>query len=213
MNQVIIRDVESKDLPEIKTIIGKTWNLGRLPESESTLEAALNIIRNGILNKSSFGRVAILNEQVVGFIFGSRKGDDPKYRLLQEDGAMDTLALLMATDKERADVIEYIEKTYSTYEQLIVDKINDYDGCLEFFAVSEEARGLKIGQKLWHELSAYFKSKSTNAIYLYTDTSCNYGFYDYNGFSRKDEQEVTFHFTAQQENKTVFLYDYQFNDE
>lgn len=37
MNQVIIRDVEKKDLPALKAIINESWRVERLIKNESTL--------------------------------------------------------------------------------------------------------------------------------------------------------------------------------
>lgn len=210
MDQIIIRDVEKKDLPKIKAIIGRTWKLDRLIENGSSLEGALGIYINAILHRSSFGKVAVLHDQVIGCIFGSYLDDEPICRFLQEEGASHTLALLAAMDHERTNIMEFISKTFHTHELLISDTINDYQGCLEFIAVEEEARGLKIGRKLWDELSNYFKSKKAGYIYVFSDTDSNYGFYDYHGFSRKKEKTINFDFTFQQEKQTMFLYDYQF---
>jgi hypothetical protein len=67
-----------------------------LTESANSLTGALGIYINTILYRSSFGKIAELNGQVVGCIFGSYRDDEPKCRLLKEDGAFHTLALVAA---------------------------------------------------------------------------------------------------------------------
>lgn len=212
MNQVIIRDVEKKDLPALKAIINESWRVERLIKNESTLEAALGIHLNQLLHSSTFGRVAVLDDKVIGFILGSLTGEIPKYRLIQEvDSASYAFDLLTAAEDEITNLTEFMSKTFQTYGQLIHNRKEDYDGYVEFFVVSEEARGLKIGKKLMDELFNYFQSHKAKSIYLYTDTSCNFGFYDYNGFTQRASQEITFDLTIGQEESTVFLYDYQLN--
>ena len=69
--------------------------------------------------------------------------------MLIEDSTAHTLALMNASRTDRENISEFLSKTIQTYEELIKDRMNDYDGCLEFFVVSEKARGLKIGKRLW----------------------------------------------------------------
>ena len=38
---------------------------------------------------------------------------------------------------------------------------------------------------LFHSVLAYMKSQSISDFYLYTDTSCNFGFYEHQGMVRQ----------------------------
>lgn len=212
MNEVLIRNVESTDFPHIKRIIKESWDINNLVESQETLYATLGMYLNQVLYKSTFGKVAVSNGEVVGLIFGSLNKEEPTYRMLIEDSAEQIITLMNASETDRKNISEFFVKTFQTYEELIENRIQDYEGCLEFFVVSEKARGLKIGKKLWHELKSYFESHNAQAIYVYTDTSCNYGFYDYNGFMLQSQQDVTFELINEQFPLTIFLYEYPFND-
>lgn len=117
-----------------------------------------------------------------------------------------------ASQSDRENISDFLSKIAQTYDELVEDRIDAYEGSLEFFVVSEKARGLQIGKKLWHELQSYFEIHHTQAIYVYTDTSCHYGFYDYNGFKRQSQQDVTFKMLGESQPLTIFLYDYHFKN-
>jgi len=211
MKEVTIRDVEADDLPEIKKLIDDAWDFGDLFESEASLDTALGLYFNQVLYDSSFGKAAVLDGKVVGVIFGYVNGQAPKFRMMLEDPAGHIVSLLNMTKDERQNVKEFMTKLNGVYSELIDDKIDGYDGTLDFLVISQEAQGLKIGRKLWDELSAYFKETKAGSIYVFTDTECNFGFYEHIGFSRKGQRQMTYFFTDEKLDVDVYLYDYKFD--
>lgn len=214
MNDVIIRDFEKKDLPALKSLIieafGEGWNLGQFDQSESYFEALLEVYQSIFLNHSTFGKAAVLGGKVVGIVLASAKGEAEKFRLLQTDIAPNTLTLLAAPEAKRKDIVEHLSISFQTIGQLLENRIDTYDGSLEFIAVSKLAQGLKIGKMLWDEAGAYFNSKNIKSIYLISDSACNVGFYDRNGFSKVCENEAVYNYTTGQKTFDIFLYEYRF---
>ncbi|AZH29536.1 GNAT family N-acetyltransferase [Paenibacillus sp. M-152] len=175
-----IRDIRKKDIEPIKAIIADTWNAKDFIEDEGVINAAVTMMFiSSILNKSTFGRVATLDGEVIGVIFGSRVGETTSYRMLQEDYTSELLQLLNLNDIERKVFVELTSMTNEAYSKLIRGKEDEFQGCLEFFAVSEKARGKKIEKKLFNELISYLRDTKATKIYVYTDTMSNYGFYDH----------------------------------
>ncbi|MEC0184710.1 GNAT family N-acetyltransferase [Paenibacillus peoriae] len=207
---LIIRDIKKEDIEPVKAIIADTWNAKDFIEDEGIINAAVTMMFiNPILNKSTFGRVATLDGEVIGVIFGSKVGETTTYRLLQEDYTSELLQLLNLNDIERKVFVELTSMTNEAYSKLIRGKENEFQGCLEFFAVSEEARGKKIGKKLFNELISYLRDTKANKIYVYTDTMSNYGFYDHNGFVRLDEELTVFNLPIGKLENTNFIYEYK----
>jgi len=62
---------------------------------------------------------------------------------------------------------------------------------------------------LLSNLCDYLKANSTKNIYLYTDSTCNYGFYDSQGFKRIDEKLITITCENKPISINVFLYGYK----
>ena len=214
MSDIIIRDIEESDLPALKSLIieafGEGWNFGRFDQSQDFFQALLSVYQGMFLNSSTFGKVAVLNGNVVGAVLASVKGEAETFRFLQADVAPNTLALLTAPEAERKDIIEHLSISFQTIAQLLENRIDTYDGSLEFIAVSKQAQGAKVGKALWNEVFSYFNSKNVKSIYLIADSACNVGFYDSNSFSRVDEKEAVYNYTAEQKTSTVFLYEYRF---
>ena len=213
MNDVIIREVEERDLPVLKSLIveafGEGWNLGRFDQSEDFFQALLEVYQSMFLNSSTFGKVAVLNDKIVGAILASAKGETEKFRRFQADVAPNTLTLLATPEAERKDIVEHLSISFQTIGQLLENRVDSYDGSLEFIAVSKQAQGLKIGKTLWNEAVSYFNSKDVKSIYLIADSACNVGFYDSNGFSKVDAKEAIYNYAAGQKTSTVFVYEYQ----
>ncbi|WP_068505133.1 GNAT family N-acetyltransferase [Paenibacillus kribbensis] len=207
---LVIRDIKKEDLEHVKSIIIDTWNAKDFIEDEGIINAAVTMMFiNPILNKSTFGRVATLDGEVIGVIFGSRVGETTSYRLLQEDYTSELLQLLNLNDIERKVFIELTSMTNEAYSKLIRGKENEFQGCLEFFAVSEEARGKKVGKKLFNELISYLRDTKATKIYVYTDTMSSYGFYDHNEFVRLDEELTVFNLPIGKLENTNFIYEYK----
>jgi len=208
VDSVIIRDVEDRDIPAIKKIISKVWDWTDMIEDEKILDATMGMYLGQVLYSATFGRVATLSGRVVGVIFGSLEGIEPKYRMLMEDGSAHMLTLLGASEEERRCIYECFSKLENVYEQLGSGRLDEYDGTLDFLVLDEKAQGLGVGKSLWMALKTYFEENNVKSIYVFSDTECNFGFYDHLGFERKKEQAVSFNFNERVFESDIFLYEY-----
>ena len=64
-------------------------------------------------------------------------------------------------------------------KELLTRCPTDYQGELAFFAISQKCRGKGIGKALFQKVVEYMRSQKIQKFYLFTDTSCNYGFYEH----------------------------------
>ena len=64
---------------------------------------------------------------------------------------------------------------------------------LALFVVSPSCRGQGVGKALFQAALDYTGQQKLDEIYLFTDTSCNYGFYEHQGMRRRCEKEHLFH--------------------
>jgi len=214
MNDITIRNIEGKDLPALKSLIaeafGEGWNLSRFDKNKDFLQALLEVYLSIFLSPSTFGRVAMIGNEVVGAVLCSVGGETAQFRMFHKDIAPNTLTLLTAAEDERMDVAEHMSVSFQTIGQLLENRADTYDGSLELLVVTEQAQGLKIGKALWDEAADYFKSKNAKAIYLIADSTCNIGFYDNNGFIGADTKEAVYNYTTEQKKTNVFVYEYKF---
>lgn len=84
-----------------------------------------------------------------------------------------------------------------------------YDAEVVLFIVDPEAQGLGVGGHLFDALMAYLRVNGAKRYFLFTDTSCNYGFYEHRGLKRVSELALQT-FPAQDagtDAMTFFLYE------
>ena len=75
------------------------------------------------------------------------------------------------------------------------------------FALSPEYRGLGIGKKLFQCLLNYMQSEGIKEFYLYTDTSCNFGFYEHQGMKRQQQHKQFVNVRGQKGELEFYVYD------
>ena len=212
MKEIIIRDIKEKDMPLLKSLIieafGDGWNLGQHDQRQDYFQALMEVYLSIFLNSSTFGKIAEFEGKAVGAVLASANEADRRFRRFQNNIAANTLALLTAPEAKRMDIVEHLSQSFQAIGQLLENMTNTYDGSLEFIAVSKQAQGLKIGKMLWDEAVNYFQSQSVKSIYLISDSACNTGFYDHNGFSKIGATATEYNYTTGQKKSNIFVYEY-----
>jgi len=216
VSKAVIRDICEEDIPALKALMveawGEGWNFNRFDPNADLFCALQDVYLSVFLNSATCGKIALQDGKVVGAVLCAANGEDIKFRAWQKDVTANTLTLLSAAENERKDIVEHISTAFGAIGQLLHNKTDAYGGSLEFLVVTPQARGLKIGKQLWDEACGYFRTKNKNSIYLITDTACNVGFYDYNGFLRVDSITATYNFSTGQKEFDIFLYEYNFDN-
>lgn len=126
---------------------------------------------------------------------------------LRLDLLLSTISLL-STREGRA-----VFHAFSEVERIdreLLSQCHPYDGELAFFAVNKDCRGIGIGKMLFQKALEYMNTQKISAFYLFTDTSCNYGFYEHQGMKRQMEKKCRMKIQGQSEEFEFFLYDYRF---
>lgn len=96
--------------------------------------------------------------------------------------------------KEGRTILKVYKTTVSTNRKLFNQvKHHSFDGEVALFAVSDEVQGMGIGSYLFDSFLNYLKQNEANRFFLFTDTSCNYGFYEHKKLERiaQKKQRIT----------------------
>lgn len=91
----------------------------------------------------------------------------------------------------RGGVIPYHEANRAMYTKYA--QRNTPDGEIRFLAANPDHKKKGIGTFLLHELA---RREANKEIFLFTDTNCNYQFYEHRGFERVGEQEIVLKLSA-----------------
>lgn len=210
MDNLTYRELTKKDHERVKELICDAFGFGEFTEDKKFLDSILNIYLHSCILDSSFSKVAVKDNKVIGVILGSANKDKnrlPKSRSILV--AASSFFKIMIASKENKKLFKAFIKIQDVYKEIIQGKQDSFQGCIQLFIVSEESRGLGVGKTLINYLSNYMQSLEVASMYLYTDTRCNYGFYDSQNFKRLNEREI--YFDSIQEKLKIFLYGYDFN--
>lgn len=203
-NNVKLRELKKQDLPALEDVIRKTWDYDKFATPKTARRLAKVYLATCLTNQT-YTRVAEVDGVPAGLIFGKdiEKHHCPlKYRLRQLFAVCGLL-----TSKEGRGILNFYKGVDDIDNQLLKQCNKDYKGEIALFALSPEYRGLGIGKMLFHCLLAYMKSQSISDFYLYTDTSCNFGFYEHQGMVRQQQYKHLVNMKGQKGELEFYLYD------
>ncbi len=208
MSEIVIRDVASEDVSAIRGVVRDVWDWDSFLKDDGTIDACVAVYFAPVLHKATFGRVALLDGKVVGVAFGSAKGESPCCKDILEDLTPHIVTMLQAGESDRRILSEYFHKTHGAYAELISGIEDEYNGALDFLAVSDSAQGMGIGKQLWHAVKAYLERRNVSKLYLFSDAESNFGFYESQGFRKRREKEIRFISYDEKEVVSQYLYEY-----
>lgn len=209
MSKIIYREITKKDYNTIKELIGEAFGFNEFIKDGVFLDSVLTSYLQDCILESSFSKVAEKDNKVIGIILGKANKDTTQ--LIKEHASLNSyspeLKSIMEV-KENKIVINELLQIKDTYTEIIEGRKDNFQGCIQLFIVSKESRGLGIGKTLISHLFNYMKSMDVQSLYLYTDTRCNYKFYDSQNFKRLNEKEI--YFNSLKAKLNIFLYGYEF---
>lgn len=205
--KIKLREYQPSDFKALENIIRETWNYDRFSSPKVSQKLA-KVFLSSCLTNYTFSRVAIIDDKPVGIILGkncSLYKCSLKNRLKQ----IKAIISLYAT-KEGRNVSKIFSSVNDIDKQLLKECHKTYPGELALFAIDSSCRGKGIGKLLFQEVLNYFQQQKLDEFYLFTDTSCNYGFYEHQGMIRRHEKEYTFCINQHNVKMSFFIYDYHF---
>lgn len=213
MEEIIYRDVERTDYQPMRELINRTWQIHEYIEGKSMLHRILDMYLRECLVSSTFGLVAEVSGSSVGIILGQARREKKIYGQFSHYLSIlwSLSTILFTTRENKKNAKEYL-KVLRVYRELIANKSHLYDGDVVLLAVDEEYRGYGIGRELMNRLKEYFHSLSLVSVFVYTDTCCNYGFYDSQGFYLEGSEDLVLTLNGEPLDFTVFLYVYDFKE-
>lgn len=204
--EIILREYQKSDARYLAEIIRDTWKYGQLCSSKAADKLA-KVYLNSCLANQTFTQVVLIDNIPAGIIMGKNIAAyrcPLKYRIPQ---ILSILSLYL--NKEARNVSRIFQAVTSIDEDLLKESGRSYDGEVAFFAVNSMYRGKGIGKKLFHSLTSYMKEQGLENFFLFTDTSCNYPFYEHQGMQRRCQISRSFEIGSRHSEMTFFLYDFE----
>lgn len=214
MSNIIYREIQKEDYNIVKNLINKAFNFDNYIENTRLRDKSLTIYLRSCLAAKTFSSVAVKDEKVIGIILGSSKNNNNNniFNFLKHSLVSTFIisSFLFESKKNRENLKEHL-KISNAYDELMKNRKKEFQGCIDLFIVSDECQGLGIGKQLVSNLMVYMKNNSVSNLYLYTDSKCNYGFYDSQSFKQIDSRDVEIATTTGLALLNVYLYEYKIN--
>lgn len=207
---IILRPFQKDDIPALESIIRKTWKYDELC-SPKTAALLAKVFLSSCLTNYTFSQVAVLGNRPVGILLGNYKPEHhcPFVCRFRQATALIQLYL----HKEGRKTMKIFQSVSGMDKKLLEETHKTYPAELALFAVDPVCRGKGVGKQLFQKFLCYMQKKKADSFYLYTDTSCNYGFYEHQGMTRRGEQRKTFLIEGQKADMCFFLYDFQMTED
>lgn len=184
--EVTLRSAQAADYPALHALNRGAWFKSDYIAYPEATNAYVDLDLNNSLSNASMATVAEVNGQIAGVILASADSE-PKYGRMLMQSTIDAAATIHAQGQEIADYFYDRMKVESEYDAQLLEKAQantDYDGRIVLFIMDPEFQGLGIGSKLFQAAKDYFEATNVQTYYLFTDSSCNYPFYDHKGMHR-----------------------------
>lgn len=204
--KITLREYQKKDFQTLTNIIRETWHYDEFSSPKTAVKLA-RVFLSSCLTNYTFSRVAIVNGKPIGIILGkniSTHNCPLKYRMKQIKSIVS-----LYLSKEGRKVSKIFENVNGIDKHLLSNAGKSYPAELALFAVDTSCRGKGVGKILFQSVLDYMKEQKLDEFYLFTDTSCNYGFYEHQGMKRRCEKEHLFNMNGQTVKMNFFIYDYQ----
>ncbi|MEF9967914.1 MAG: GNAT family N-acetyltransferase [Longicatena sp.] len=186
-NTIQYREIKKSDYPALENIIANTWKYEKFADKKTALNLARVYLASCLTNQT-FTCVALFNETPIGIIMGK---NEAKHHVSIRYLWHQIISIIkMICFKEGRKVLKIFEGYENINKDLFSTCNAKFQGEVAFFVVDTTQRGSGIGKELFNKLQAYMRSQRIKDYYLFTDSSCNFGFYDHIGLQRYAEKKL-----------------------
>lgn len=184
--EVTLRPAQVADYSALHQLNRGAWFKSDYEKYPEATDAYVDLDLNNSLSEASMVTVAEVDGHIAGVILVSADGE-PKHGRMLMKSTIDSAATIHAHGNEVASYFYDRMKIESDNDAKLLKEAKeevDYDGRIVLFIMDPQFQGLGIGSKLFKAATDYLEEKGVQNYYLFTDTSCNYPFYDYKGMRR-----------------------------
>lgn len=198
------RPFKSADYQQVARLIATTWEFDSYC-SPDVARYLSYVYLDACLIEQNFTQVVEVAGKIAGVIFAqSAKEHHPS--LLAQVRHKWHLALLQRTFEGRL-VLNFFERIDVVDERLLRNTHHSYQGKVELFIVDSSYQGLGLGKKLFRAALAFFAQRQVSDFYLFTDSSCNVGFYQHAGLSCRGHYPFYYQEQGSKQCLDMYIYD------
>lgn len=204
MNRIICRPYEPQDFEALSAIINTTWEHQKSYSPTTAVRLSDAYLRL-CLTEQTFTQVALADGEPIGVIMGNDFSNHRYSLIFRLQAWWAVFILSLNTEGRRA--WHFFEEIDQVYGKLLSVQKKPYEGELSFFAVHPDYRGLGVGTELYSRFLQYMEKEHIRHFYVFTDTTCSYGFYESRGMLRCGTEKVKLMVNDRLEEFLFFIYE------
>lgn len=181
--KITYRNYQPSDFSDLVQVIIDSWQYDK-KYSKQVAKHFASIFLSYELSRATYSQVAVMGQQVVGVILAVTRKTAKLYSFQY---GLKTIfhGYHLFLSREGRQLIRHVVKETAGVNQEMLSELNiSFQTEVGLFAVSPKTQGTGIGKQLFSGFQAYINQIGAAPYYLYTDTSCNFGFYDHLGMKR-----------------------------
>lgn len=189
VSRVIYRPFDEDDFNAIAAILQAAWHTDAPTPGYAFLEACADLAHS--LSVSTFSQIALIDNVPRGIVLARGTNLAVPVSSRWQRAEEDFLEQMLISEPDAAkDYLQMTELMRDIRMTMLRDNGMDEANEITLLAVSEEAQGLGIGTVLLDASASYLASRGANRAFLYTDTDCNWQFYENHGLMRAASHHV-----------------------
>ena len=187
MAEIKIRPIKKDDIVPLGHIISDTWGFGEsFSEKPAFRMGKLYLAQS--LNESNFCRVAEIDGEVSGLI--TARADKLKRGSIKVKLFLIKSFIPVLFNTEALGASKILKDIEALNKRLYKASGKDFSGEIPLFVMKDSAKGKGVGGRLYGEALEFMKANGTKEFFIYTDTTCDYGFYDHKGAKRLSQEDL-----------------------
>lgn len=187
-SQVVLRPASADDMPATLELVRRAWH-DEAGMDLRTSKLAAQVDGLGCLSRRTFMRIADIDGREAGFIAAADLRH-PRTDWNLRQGAERARGALRHSERGRM-ILRWFAAFADCDARLIRDAElagRRYQGEVALFIVDRDFRGHGVGRMLFDSAIDYFAGIGVEDFFLFTDTTCDFGFYEHRGLTRRCER-------------------------
>lgn len=205
--EITYRDLVKEDYPRLERIIGETWGFGRRCKDKKVAGLLEKAYWASLLAQADFARAALINGRPVGVVLARREGKGGKNFAMSFRGIFYKLRL--AVNAEGRSNLKIFRELNQQNRRMFKEQGEKFDGELIYLNIMRNKKGKGLGSQLWEDAKNYIQNSGGKNFFFFTDTTCDYKFYEKKGCQRIAASEKILDMGGQRKHLEMYIYKYE----
>lgn len=206
--EITYRELRKEDYPRIENILGETWGFARRCRDQKVAKLLEKYYWATLLAQENFARTALINGRPVGIVLARKEGKGGAKPGMRLKSLIYALRLLI--NQEGRENLKVFRELNRQNREMFKKTGEKFDGELVYLNIMRNKRGRGMGTRLWEDAKDFIKENGGKNFFFFTDTTCDYKFYEEKGCVRIRQSEKILDLGGQRKHLELFIYKYEF---